>query len=302
MPSAASFARSIAGRKDRGVTTNPNRIVGNIVWKMSRCKSHAHSHQGSVTARSDALGTGIRYRSRLRRWQRSVDQPIPTARVAARSSSTYPRDIDGGRHIDKSGRPWQRIHDQAILIDRNTTDANSQRLQQPSHQRIARVFHCYAVARGKQSSCNHIEPLLGAVYDHDIFRSDLHSAGNTDVSRNRLAQRRVSVRITIHGCACAFRSGCARNQSSPLVMWKKGAVRKTGAKVVSSGASKGHRQRDRVPNRPGPERTVRLRFPGSTSRRRSMLRNKSTRSPPGMTQSLHWRDGHTRRSPSCEPH
>jgi hypothetical protein len=181
-----------------------------------------------------------------------------------------------GRYINEAGRRWQRIHNEAILIDRNTTDANSQRLQQPSHQRIARVFHCHTVAWGEQSSCNDVEPLLGAVYNHDIFRSDLHSAGNSEVSRNCLAQRRVSGRITVHGCARAFRSQCARDQPSPLVMWKKGAVRKTGAKVVLSGAHEGCRQRDRVPNRPGPKRTVRLRFPGSTSRRSSMLRNKST--------------------------
>jgi hypothetical protein len=92
----------------------------------------------------------------------------------------------------------QGIDYQSEIIDGHADHLRTERLQEPSGRRIARILDCDPVTWPEQYPGDDVDSLLDAARDGDIVGRRVHAARDTDVAGNSLAQAVMAGGVAVH--------------------------------------------------------------------------------------------------------
>ena len=144
-------------------------------------------------------------------------RPIEQLRTAREAHRHAQRKLVRRRDVDELGLRWQRVHHQALGVHRHGHHVGAQRLQRNARGWIARVFNGHRVARSHQHAGNQIDGLLRALRDNDIAPRTDHGAAESEVARDRQAQRLVTGRVVICAAPACLQTQPMRHAAAPLV-------------------------------------------------------------------------------------
>jgi len=156
------------------------------------------------------------------------------------------RKLMRGRDANDAGRGRQRVHDQALIIDRHADHRGAQGGEQAHHRQVPGVLDRDSIAGLQQDAGHQVDGVLGATGDHDAVFAGRDRTRPSHPAGDGPPQPGLPSRVAVFR---AVSSDCGGDPAAPQDGWEQRGIGLAGPQIEPV-AGAGNREKRRPARKP----------------------------------------------------